>query len=319
MKMKNFSSVFFIMVLLSVSQEIDASTIDLNKMGSNLAQVVAEISSWDEDKDSAVWQLKGYLDAGNTLIDKDALIEALVYAESMVEKKSAQLSPDQLTHVNDALSMLADIVNNEDDAGRSEKIVIKKKVKFLKDVTFKDKASFDHFVGFHGNTHFHKNVEIDCNLTVGCNLSLSDSISQDIGNVVKNGNPFISTYPGSASQNTFVGENSGNFTMTGTQNSAFGNGALANNMTGNFNTAVGYQAMNDNITGSENACLGSETFTTGNECVAVGHRAGFSTGDKNISVGHSAGNLGDENVAVGHFAFNGNGNFNVAVGNGAFV
>jgi hypothetical protein len=158
----------------AIAQNSDGLYIDLSKERSNLAEIVADISAWDENKNSLVCQLNTYINDGYSIAFKDAVLETLAYAESVVAKKSKQLSHDQLACMNDALNMLADIVNNgdlsvvvnEEDVLRSKTLKVKNKTKFFKDVTFKDKADFKHFVGFHGNTHFWKNVEIDGTLSV---------------------------------------------------------------------------------------------------------------------------------------------------------
>ena len=72
---------------------------------------------------------------------------------------------------------------------------------------------------------------------------MADSTDSGHGNIIKNGSPFIHTYP-AGSNNTFVGINAGNFTTSGSGgNSAFGNSALTANGTGTSNTAVGYNAL----------------------------------------------------------------------------
>jgi endosialidase-like protein len=131
------------------------------------------------------------------------------------------------------------------------------------------------------------NEIIGCDLTVGCNISMTDSISADSGNIIKADAPFIHTYPGIASGNTFVGENSGNFSMTGTSNSGFGASALQFNSSGAQNTAIGNNAMVNNATGSNS--------------VAVGWSA-YSSGDYNVIVGSDAGNNGSYDTAIGYQA-----------------
>ena len=68
------------------------------------------------------------------------------------------------------------------------------------------------------------------------NIVLPQSTAS-IGNIMKGATPFIHNF---GSQNTFIGENAGNFAMTGIGNTAAGFLALYGNTTGYNNTASGY-------------------------------------------------------------------------------
>ncbi len=193
-------------------------------------------------------------------------------------------------------------------------------------------------------------TDINCDLTVGCNISLNDSVSEDIGNVIKNGMPFIHTYP-AASLNTFVGQAAGNFSMTGTQNTAFGasslmndttgagntamgaisllsnttgqhntavgTGVLLSNTTGSFNTGIGYLSMFLNTTGRLNVAIGDTSMAnniTGSQNVVLGVSS-FASGDDNVIMGYNAGNNGSQNVGIGvNNLFNCDSDQNVAIG-----
>ncbi len=124
-KMKYFSSLFSF-ALLSAAQsaqampisksvsfdrrENNADYIYLTKKRSKLAEVVADISSWDEDKDSSLCRLRQYIADGHSVALKEAVLETLAYAELVVLKKSKQLSSDILNQINDALDQLADMI-----------------------------------------------------------------------------------------------------------------------------------------------------------------------------------------------------------------
>ena len=161
------------------------------------------------------------------------------------------------------------------------------------------------------------NEIIGCDLTVGCNISMTDSISADSGNIIKADAPFIHTYPGIASGNTFVGENSGNFSMTGTNNSGFGASALQSNISGTQNTAIGNNAMVNNATGSNSVAIGWSAYSSGDYNVIVGSDAG-NNGSYDTAVGYQA-LYSDEtgsNTAVGYQAMSNvvTGSGNIAVG-----
>jgi hypothetical protein len=171
----------------------------------------------------------------------------------------------------------------------------------------------------------------------GGNIDL-DVSSASAGNILKGGNLFIHDF---GTENTFIGHNTGNLTMTGTANTASGYGTLNSNTTGEHNTAGGYRALNSNTTGNQNTASGSFALvfnTTGNNNTATGRQALNSnvTGKTNTAIGVSALGLndagsyntaggaaalynntdGDSNTAIGYRALydNTTGNNNTAIG-----
>ena len=74
--------------------------------------------------------------------------------------------------------------------------------------------------------------------SISGNINLDPSTAT-AGNIIKGGVPFLHNY---GSENTFVGLEAGNLTMTGSFNTASGSEALLNNTTGYYNTALGYSA-----------------------------------------------------------------------------
>lgn len=118
------------------------------------------------------------------------------------------------------------------------------------------------------------------------------------------------------SQNMFVGENAGNFSLTGNYNNGFGYQALHSNTSGFANTAVGSEALQNNANGFDNTAAGYQSLnantaggyntafgyaliynTTGSNNTAVGFQAGVNqnganantTGSNNTFLGYSAG------------------------------
>jgi hypothetical protein len=170
--------------------------------------------------------------------------------------------------------------------------------------------------------------------TVTGNLNLASSNSASVGNIMKNGVPFIHDY---GDGNTFVGENAGNFTMTsnitppaaitGAYNTAIGGGALTQNTTGAYNTATGLYALTSNQSGGFNTATGQGALqlnTTGSFNTATGQATLVSntTGYNNTATGQGALQLnttGNHNTAIGQGALQNNitGEDNTAVGHGA--
>jgi trimeric autotransporter adhesin len=127
------------------------------------------------------------------------------------------------------------------------------------------------------------------NVSFSNNLAIPATASGGTAGVINLGG--IRFVHGFGANNTFVGPNAGNFTMTGAQNTAGGAVALQNNTTGSDNTATGFTALQINTTGNDNTANGFEALvnnTTGSNNIAIGSFAGFNltTGSNNIDVGN---------------------------------
>jgi hypothetical protein len=154
----------------------------------------------------------------------------------------------------------------------------------------------------------------------GGNLDLDPS-SATAGNVTKNGTAFLHNF---GIQNTFLGLNAGNFTMTGQTNVGVGFQALQNNAIGASNTATGFNALRSNTNGNHNVAVGNIALainTTGGSNTATGSMALSvnTSGSQNTATGVAGlGNntTGADNTATGANALfaNTTGNFNTANG-----
>ena len=179
-------------------------------------------------------------------------------------------------------------------------------------------------------------------------LTLPITTVQSLGVIFKGTTRFIHDFApaGSFGGNTFIGINSGNFTMTyssdsdasnntgvgnsallslttGFSNTALGFGALFANTTGNTNTAVGDESLYSNTSGYGNAAYGPYSLfynTTGYENTAYGIASLFTnvTGHENTAIGFvslNSNSSGFQNTAVGHHSLQiNNGNYNTAIG-----
>jgi hypothetical protein len=177
------------------------------------------------------------------------------------------------------------------------------------------------------------------NLNPGNINLVTEPSSATSGNILKNGQPFIHDY---GANNTFVGLNAGNFTMTGWNNTASGFYTLSSNTTGSYNTASGALALTLNTTGDDNTATGYLALygnttgigntasggwalfnnTTGSENTASGHDAlrATTTGSQNTAVGNSAGARTGAGTGYGGsaiaFVANTTGNYNTFLGRG---
>jgi len=164
-------------------------------------------------------------------------------------------------------------------------------------------------------------------------LVLPNTTSNNTGVIYKSNERFIHNYKPESNYgfNTFIGTNSGNFTMGdnnnfngASYNTAVGHSTLPVNTTGQSNTAIGYTALNSNSTGNYNTATGFQALaynTSGNSNTANGWKALYynTTGSQNTAVGESSlmsNSSGFLNTAIGlgSLNFNTSGNYNSAIG-----
>ncbi len=161
------------------------------------------------------------------------------------------------------------------------------------------------------------------------NLVLSTNPSTPTaGNIIKGSSRFIHDF---GTNNTFVGINAGNFSMTGLgNNTAMGNSVLTANTTGAYNTAMGSSALAANTIGVDNTAIGYNALLasiTGTDNTAIGFNALAANAagtSNNTAVGSSAlavNTTGTLNTAVGKSALAANtiGTHNTALGNNALL
>lgn len=110
--------------------------------------------------------------------------------------------------------------------------------------------------------------------------------------------------------NTFVGQGAGNFTLTALENTAIGSSSLSALTSGNSNTAVGYQSLVLNQSGANNIAIGLGSLSadvSGSSNVSVGRNSLTAvTSDNNTAIGHFAGaniSSGANNIAIGNQAY----------------
>lgn len=152
-------------------------------------------------------------------------------------------------------------------------------------------------------------------LSLNRSLIIPYTTSSTTGVIYKGAESFIHDYraPGTQGLNTFIGLNSGNFTMSGvgsqsSYNTALGYYALGSLNGGSNNTAVGVYSLSYNTTGISNTGLGTFALfsnTTGIGNTSVGDNSLYSNTD------------GGSNTAIGIFSMQSNttGYYNTAVGN----
>lgn len=318
-----------------------------DKNHSNMAHVIAEISKLDNDQNSPTWQLHNHIKRGFNIGKEDAIVEALACAEQTLHNNYKALTNDQLAQISAKLNSVIDAVTNGQLTVNTQAILNKPTTQSLlirsccnqnstceqgKKIKVREKLYVLESAKFFKNVEFKQDVEvqgtlsvadeiIDCDLTVGCDINMHNSVDPTIGNIYKDGNPFIHNFGNS---NTFVGIDAGNFNTTGFANVGFGDFALTSNATGSLNTATGAASMASNINGSVNAAHGVLALvsnTQGDANVAMGYlsMASNTTGSGNTALGIASlinNTTGQANTAVGAGAMSSNitGSGNVALG-----
>ena len=144
-------------------------------------------------------------------------------------------------------------------------------------------------------------------------LRLENTTNSTTGVLFKGANRFLHNYspPGATGVNTFVGVNSGNFTMSGTDNSAsyntaVGHSSLSSLITGNLNSAFGSHSLQLNTYGFHNSAFGtysifSNTLGSYNSAFGVLSMYQNTTGSYNSALGHSS--LSDNSSGTNNSAF----------------
>lgn len=113
----------------------------------------------------------------------------------------------------------------------------------------------------------------DVVITAG-NLTLPNTTNTPTGEITFGGNRFISNF---GTGNTFIGQGSGNTTLSSTNNAGVGTTALAGLTSGAGNTSLGNQAGQAINSGATNVAIGDVALyqlTTGSNNVCVGYLSG---------------------------------------------
>jgi trimeric autotransporter adhesin len=171
-------------------------------------------------------------------------------------------------------------------------------------------------------------------LEITAAFRMPTTTSSTTGVIYKGVNRFIHNYKPSSNDgnNTFIGINAGNFTMSSATswlasgNTAIGANTLTSLTEGGYNTAVGVNALAANTTGNYNMAFGSQALSSnisGVGNVAVGHSSlEKNTASSNTAIGNAAMSLnttGTGLVAIGESSMQKNtiGNYNTSVGQSA--
>ena len=179
------------------------------------------------------------------------------------------------------------------------------------------------FIGYEsGDALMTGSNNIAIGASAGSSLATSDSTNTLIGHVGfataadfiaitlgNGGDRVLHNYPGTNANtgnggNLFVGQNAGNFTLTGAtifNNNGIGQQSLGSLTTGHLNNALGYNALNLLTTGNRNNVIGHEAgylLVSGSYNVLLGNLSGsnYTTSESsNIQI-NNAGTVAESNV-----------------------
>ena len=168
------------------------------------------------------------------------------------------------------------------------------------------------------------------------NIVLPQTTNSNTGVIFKGTDRFFHNFAltGTDGNNTFLGRNAGNFTMTGSTgqqgsyNLGFGDNVLSLNSVGNFNTGVGINALSSNGAGAQNTAVGGTALSSnvgGSGNTAIGIAAGSSivNGNFNTFIGRYSGfNVSQSDVsnsiAIGNDTFT-TANNQIVIGNASNI
>jgi hypothetical protein len=143
-------------------------------------------------------------------------------------------------------------------------------------------------------------------LFAGAYVGVGATVSEFVGTFVLDGNSFAHAF---GTNNTFLGNESGNFTLSGTTNVGIGSGALFNLASGSANTCIGFTSGGNINSGSSNTGIGDDSLDA------------VTSGDHNVAIGASALDSitsTDYNIGIGSGTFGGTaltGTSNICIGN----
>ena len=127
-----------------------------------------------------------------------------------------------------------------------------------------------------------------------------------VGQIKQNGTRLLHSY---GTQNLFLGDSAGNFTLTGLANTgigrqaltaiaggisnvAIGDGTMIYLTSGDYNLAIGRSSLNVLVSGSQNTAVGASALpsATGGNNVGIGFQAGYAigSGSGNVSIGQNS-------------------------------
>jgi hypothetical protein len=124
------------------------------------------------------------------------------------------------------------------------------------------------------------------------NLSLPSTVGGNTGCININGNRFIHS-KGISDSGTFIGTQSGNFTLTGASNSGMGRLSLNSLTTGQSNSAYGAQSLQALTTGVGNSVCGAGAGISAQSIInctllGAGSATSLISGNENIIIGANA-------------------------------
>lgn len=181
-------------------------------------------------------------------------------------------------------------------------------------------AAQDASIGYNGTDLVYDSQEVGSGdhifvsgaVKVNTTLNIVETTSANFGVITKNGLRFIHGYaPNEVGSSVFIGEDSGNFVLTGNRNTGLGWHTLRALTSGGNNVGIGFGSGDSVTSGVSNLAIGTFSLpdlNTGGSNIGIGTFAGFeiTSGVQNIFIGTNsgvnAGSTSSGNTLIGYLA-----------------
>src|SRR5260221_6152048 len=145
------------------NQNADVLYIDLSREYSNIAEIISQLSGLDEKNDSILHALQRHIEDGFFIAEYNAVVEALEYAETVLQKNYTQLeTADAERIVADLNEIIHDVINGS--LTRRSTRVINKNIDVLGKTTLRK------------HLHTKQGAHIEGNLKVCKNAKFKDDV-----------------------------------------------------------------------------------------------------------------------------------------------
>ncbi len=190
-----------------VTSNVQDTYICLDESLSDIKNIICDISIFDHDKTSPVYELKKHIDQGFNFCFYEKMIDALEYAERVIGQEILRKETQQICDIAERFSYITEKVlskqlnyenikdsilikeenSNDEYISRAptrvfhenveveKHLIVKKETRLHERLKSYGKALFKKKSTFDGNAHFKKNVTIDQELTAD-SFSTSDAI-----------------------------------------------------------------------------------------------------------------------------------------------
>src|SRR5438132_12752602 len=99
-----------------IMQNPDMHYVYLGKDRSNIADIISQLSDWDEELNSPLHKLHNHINEGFSIAEYDSVMEALEYAESIIYKNHKKLPQEHIEKIVADLDEIMDKITIDESA-----------------------------------------------------------------------------------------------------------------------------------------------------------------------------------------------------------